>query len=120
MNDPMQHKLVEALDRRARDLDGQTLSRLRRARAAAIGQAEHHATWLPVGGWRLAGAGLAVALLVATLIPALYRPLAPPTLPEEEELLEIATLDTDLELVEEMEFYEWLSAQPLEEVAEGG
>lgn len=118
MKDPLQQKLVEALDRRAQDLDGATLSRLRRARAEALQLASTRRSWLP-GGWRLAGAGLALGLLVVALLPGL-RQAAPPQPTSGDELLEIATLDVELEVVEDLEFYEWLTEQGLGEADDEG
>ncbi len=118
MKNPLQQELIEALDRRAQDLDGATLSRLRRVRAEAVQQASTRRSRLP-GGWRLAGAGLALGLLVAALLPGLHQATPAQPIPGDE-LLEVATLDVDLEVVEDLEFYEWLSEQGLGETGDEG
>lgn len=114
MKNPLQQELIDALDRRAQDLDGATLSRLRRARAEAIDQAQSASLLQGRSGWGLAAAGLVTSLLLVTaLLPGLFRSTAPAE--ADDDLLEIATLDVDLEVVEHLEFYEWLSEQNLEE-----
>ncbi len=111
MNEPLQDAVRDALDARARDLDGATLSRLRQARAHAVAQAARPAPWRHPG-W-LGALGLAGAALLAVLLWPTPGHL-PAEASDDEVLLEIATLDVDLELVEEPEFFEWLGEQPLD------
>ena len=110
MNAPLEDAIRNALDARARDLDGATLSRLRQARAHAVEQASRPTLWRQPG-W-LGALGLAGAVLFAVLLrPETGHP--PTETYDSDVLLEIATLDADLELVEEPEFFEWLGEHPL-------
>ncbi len=115
MNEHMQRTISEALDRRARDLDGHTLSRLRQARACAVAQAtpaHSHRPLLWAGGLGLA----ATALLAVLLLPQT----PPPAPAATDDLIEVATLDVELEVIEDLAFYEWLSVQRLDETSDGG
>ena len=120
MNEDLQNQLKQALDERARDLDGATLSRLRQARATAMAQhASRRSRWLQPA-W-LGAAGLAAVALVAVLMfPRLPSPGGLDGLDSTGEALEIATLDVDLEVIEDLDFYEWLSDQNIDDIAGGG
>ena len=85
MNESQQERYRAALDERARDLDGATLSRLR-------------------------------AGLLWRQMPGTHDDVPPLSA----EAMEIATLDLDLEAIEELEFYEWLSEQDLDAAGGGG
>ena len=109
MNDQeLQRELRQALDERLAGLDGATLSRLNRARQRALegagsGAVRRARGWLPAG----AVAGVALLLAVGTWMRSADGPSPAGLSPGE---LEIATLDADLELVEELEFYDWLES----------
>jgi hypothetical protein len=119
MNEELQRRLTEALDERARDLDGATLSRLRQARAQAMAEASHRPRWLQPA-W-LSAAGLATLVMLAVLLlPRLPSGDGLDTLDLSGEALEIATLGVDLEVIEDLDFYEWLSEQNIDEAPEDG
>jgi uncharacterized NAD(P)/FAD-binding protein YdhS len=118
MSDPLQQHIRTALDERARDLDGHTLSRLRQIRAQAMQQQR------PIRRWQqptwTGGLALAALALVAVLGYHQMPGEAPTDLSDSEEAIEIATLDVDLEVIEDLDFYEWLSEQPLDTPSDGG
>jgi hypothetical protein len=97
----------------AATLDGQTRSRLNRARQAALDElpaARRPAIWY---GWALAGVA-AVAALTAVLLN--NRPPAPAPVPIAE--VPAAALDLDLlmageelEMLEDLEFFAWLEVE---------
>lgn len=98
--------ITEQLDRQAEALDGQTLSRLRQARASALaagsGRQWH---WQPVAAFASA-AVLAVAVWLA--LPINNGGEHNMAALDDMELL--ASRD-DLEMYEELEFYAWLEGQ---------
>jgi hypothetical protein len=101
--DPLELRILELLDDRSGALDAHSLSRLRQARSRALETAAQG--WRP---WLLAPAGALAALLVAIL--AFPRP-APEVAPlSEVALAEIdpTILETDLEVLEDLDFYQWL------------
>ncbi len=120
MND-IERKLKERLDDKAAGLDAHTLSRLRQAREQALTASR---PW-----WRSLHAGATVNLggvlgrhpvsLVALATLLMFCVLLLGTLANKGgmneagnlEMLEIMSLDTDLELVEELDFYHWLEKQ---------
>lgn len=119
MNEQLQRKAVQALDERARDLDGATLSRLSQARAKAMAQhPSQKQRWLHTA-W-IGSAGIATAALVAVLLFQRLPPDGLEALDPSGEAIEIATLDVDLEVIEELDFYEWLSEQDINAMTEDG
>lgn len=110
-------RLRRALDSSVEGLDAATLSRLNRARQAALEAAAGHRGWrwsLRVGGLALA-AGAALALV---LVPALLSPPAPP-LPVAGSDLALLGEEVEPALLEELEFYAWLDSQQDDEAWEG-
>ena len=107
-----------ALDSSVEGLDAATLSRLNRARQAALeAAAARRSGWR----WSLRVGGLALpasAALALVLAPGLLSPPAPP-LPAASS--DFALLSEDLEpaLLEELEFYAWLDSQQDDEAWEG-
>lgn len=106
----IKERVSRALDEQADSIDGATLSRLRQARARAL---ETPPLWQ---GWRLPLALSAAISLVAALV--LLDAHQGQQLPEELlpvsrqlEVMEIINLEVDLELVEELDFYDWLEQQ---------
>jgi hypothetical protein len=131
MNDQDRDAGDERLERRARELfdasvdglDAQTLSRLRRARLAAVSEFEARRQpawqgWLPV-------AAVASAALVAVLVwrapedsPA---PVAVASDSAAAEALEVLAAGDDLELLaEDPEFYAWLDQAEFEDMGGQG
>ncbi len=115
-------KLKDALEEKAAGLDASTLSRLRQAREQALDT--------PIPWWRSLHAGatvnlggvlgrhaapaaalLGVLVLISLLLLASLSNNSGIADTSDLELLEIVSLDTDLELVEELDFYHWLEEQ---------
>jgi hypothetical protein len=98
------------LDESARHVDAATLSRLNRARQAALAQPRNRfRPWL----WGAGLAGVAAAVF-AVAIGLNHRAAMPPT-PLQAADIEVLTGDGDddtLELAENLDFYAWLDAQP--------
>lgn len=109
-------------------LDAATLSRLNRARQAALDEYDarrRRPAWLP-GGWQPAlGAAAVAALAVALWVgrdpaaptrPAAHEARADPALD-----LEVVLADESLELLEDLEFYDWVGneADPGSEAGPG-
>lgn len=97
------------LEDSAQALDAATLSRLNRARQRALdaARAPRHAAWR--GPALAAGAFATVAALALWQLP---RPaLAPDAAAPLAEDLALVAAGSDLELVEDLEFYAWLDAQ---------
>jgi hypothetical protein len=101
-------------------LDGATRSRLRQARARAI-ESRGSRRWLALpwpGGWRPAAGVLAASALALLAVPALMQrgPL-PETAGVSASIgavddLEIVLNVENLEMIEDLEFFEWLTTQP--------
>ncbi|MBN8431065.1 hypothetical protein JF535_09410 [Microbulbifer salipaludis] len=99
-----------AMDRRDASLDGETLSHLRRARAAALDANDTSvgptvAPWLPVG---LASAAV-VAIAIAVVWPGTFTQPAKPI----DMLADAWILDeeAELEMIQDVEFYQWLAEE---------
>ncbi|HHJ13345.1 MAG TPA: hypothetical protein ENJ79_03080 [Gammaproteobacteria bacterium] len=92
------------LDAHAGSLDELTAARLAAARRRALDAAPARAPhWLPVAAFSaLTACVLTLALL---LNPESDLPLADP------EVLEVIAQGEDIELIEELEFYQWLEVQ---------
>lgn len=104
-----EEQVRERLDDSAAALDEVTATRLRAARAQAVsGMRERPGAWsgwwLPVGGLATA----AVAALVFVLVQQAPEPVPPPAGLADVELL---SSSVDLELLDELEFYEWLALE---------
>jgi hypothetical protein len=125
--DSLEEKLKQALDEKADALNASTLSRLHRARTQAL---EATPPW-----WRrlaasnsitirleevltshpttVTAAAVAMALSVFLLLPHITGSNKFPNVASTETLdvMEIMELDVDLELVEDLDFYDWLEGQ---------
>lgn len=104
------------LDDSLHTLDAQRLSRLNQARHRALERLEKPRpllTWLraPLAARWLPG-GMALAS-VALLTFALVQPATPPAPPAlaQDSALETLALHDDLELLDDLDFYEWLARQ---------
>ena len=101
------------LDESAANLDAATVSRLNRARQAALGQRRRRVRdWLPVGA--VAASTLLVALLVAHDHRRAHN--GAPELPLAAHAdtagdVDLVSSDDSLEFYQDLEFYAWLEAQ---------
>ncbi|MCC7257821.1 MAG: hypothetical protein IT486_05580 [Gammaproteobacteria bacterium] len=92
----------------AGDIDAATASRLNRARQAALAEFDRRPARLPAY-WRPAFAAAAVAVLAVALW--VDREPLPRTAGAEAALeLELMLADENLEMIEDLEFYDWLQA----------
>ena len=113
----------ELLDESAANLDAATLSRLNRARQAALASRARPARrWLPLSGGLAAAAVMGLALIVAWPRHPLPDPAANGGTAETSGVDALGDADADLdllgsddgngaELVQDMDFYAWLDAQ---------
>ncbi len=114
------HRLRSSAD----ELDGQTLSRLNRARQVALEEMDHSAVghdykhilirrdrWLPIG---------AVVMLAIVSVTLWQRQVSESDVTsivaDEVTDIEILLDDGDLEMYEELEFFAWLSEDELENI----
>ncbi|MES9991191.1 MAG: DUF3619 family protein [Candidatus Thiodiazotropha sp.] len=94
-------KLKQRLDDHVDDMDPLTASRLQAARKRALeGESRRTNTWLPVSGL-----ATAAAMLLAI---ALWYQGNSTNSPEFNEDWELLASSEELELIEELEFYNWL------------
>jgi hypothetical protein len=105
-------RAAELLDASAEHLDAPTLSRLNRARQAALGSRRRTPRWLPWSGGLIAAAAIALALVFV-----LPQRTVPAPGPNPAAAME-ADGDADLlggdeapELVQDLDFYAWLDAR---------
>lgn len=112
---PLEDALKRALDAQTESLDGATLHRLRRARETALdrvgGTPRRGRLWS--GRWLVPVAGLA-GLLAGVVGLSVWLQSSTPSDPAEVITaaaglpIEIVTADVDVELLEELDFYDWL------------
>jgi hypothetical protein len=100
----------EVLDEGNAHLDARVRSRLTRARHAALEQARPRPFWMHQ--WAPA-AGVAVAAVLAVLVwPGAHDPVGGNTVKHEAAYdLEIVLAEENLELFENLDFYEWVDAE---------
>jgi hypothetical protein len=106
MNDPLNDRIRQTLERSCDDLDGKTASRLNQIRQAALAEAGEPArfNWLPVTGLATAAA-LVLAVTMTLRVP---DPLPAP----EQDLADLELVASeDMELVSDLDFYLWLEAE---------
>jgi hypothetical protein len=109
-NEPWVERAVALLDESAESLDAATLSRLNRARQAAL--AQHRRLW---SGWMLggslAGATLALALAFGIGQRSALAPSHATVSAESAGEADALAADDSLDLYENLDFYAWLDAQ---------
>jgi hypothetical protein len=113
-------RLRAALEDSARGIDAASLSRLNRARQAALAAAlPRRARWLQPLGWMVGAA--ACAVLAIALLPMLRSgpaSVAPATVPVEAPAeFAVLTEEVDPALLADLEFYAWLDSQAGEDEA---
>jgi len=106
MNKEQDQKLIqhvrEVLDESVANIDAATLSRIRQARARALAQRPTRSTdWFGL----LSGAVATACVMVFAVIIILQSPATPTTAAED---IDLISSSDNLELFEELEFYEWL------------
>ncbi len=108
-DEPWLAKTVQQLDESARDLDAATLSRLNRARQAALAEVRHKRA-----GWSMWLPGLVMAMGLTLAIGLMLRPATSPSMPAADPAQDFAMLSEadNLDMYEDLEFYAWLDAQP--------
>lgn len=111
-NDDMLQQVRHALDDSVDNLDELTRARLQAARKRAVdsvGQRHGWRTWLPLHTAVALPAGAVAMLLVAILAVQVYRTPPAITAPDAEVMEMLSAVD-DLEMLQNMEFYEWLES----------
>ena len=108
----------EKLDAETAGYDSATLSRLNRARQAAL-DAGLRPRRRPWWHWSLVAAASSAAVVLALALtlrtPEIAAPVAPVALEQPEvDDLELLVAGEDLELIENLEFYAWLEQQSLD------
>lgn len=102
----------------AEELDAATRSRLNRSRQAALAEYDHarqRPAWL-AGGWRTAVAAAAVAVVAVGLWTGRSGPVSPDggaasveaPRPEQAADLDVVLAEESPELVEDLDFYDWI------------
>ncbi|MEO0974141.1 MAG: hypothetical protein AAFX85_13700 [Pseudomonadota bacterium] len=128
-DDALARAVVGVLDEQASSLDGYTRSRLRQARAKALAaRTERQAGWQglllrsPLGSGAVAVALVALVALMPVVFrgpgvlpstPGLETPTAATLAGELADEFEIVLAGDSIEMLEDLEFYEWLAAQPV-------
>jgi hypothetical protein len=108
-NEPWIERAVALLDESAEVLDAATLSRLNRARQAALAQRRAVASgWMVGAGF--AGAALALLLAFGIRQRNASSPTQAPVAVEQSEA-DALTSDDNLDLYENLDFYAWLDAE---------
>ena len=93
----------KAFDQQADSLNSETLKRLREARNEALSQQQKQ-SWLSKNWLTSAGAGLAIAsVLTFMIVPQLTTNKLSPL-----EDLEMLSAEVDMDLVTQLDFYQWL------------
>lgn len=107
-NDKLVDDVLEQLDAGVEHMDGQTASRLRQARAAAIEAGLESRKRKPWIGWAISGLALAPAIVLAVMV--LFP--SPDTAPVEAFVaddIEILAAPVEVDLLKDLEFYRWMN-----------
>jgi Protein of unknown function (DUF3619) len=121
--EPFEREMARMLRQGAEELDAATLSRLNRARQKALEEYDRQRqrpAWLPSASWE----PFAGATVVGVLAVALWLGRAPDTTPQQNVAmpavgsgriegavdLEVVLADDNLEMIEDLEFYDWLES----------
>lgn len=109
-NEAWLERAVALLEHSAQNLDASTLSRLNRARQAALAQRRRALRGWWIGG-SLAGAALALAVAIGIGNRLLPKPSLPPDVAAQAGESDPLADDDSLDLYENLDFYAWLDAQ---------
>ena len=115
--DPLEQRIVAALDDRAANLDAGTLARLAASRHRALAR-RRRSFGLDARRWQAIGGLALAASFVFGVSVWLHGPMQGPMPPGPDEL-EMLAEDEELELLERLEFYRWLEIEK-PQVAENG
>lgn len=103
-------KANKAFKQQVESLDSQTLHRLRKARESALSQKTH--SWFSLKWLGGAGIGLALAsVLTLVVVPNMMQSNSLSPLDD----LEMLSAEADMDLVTQMDFYQWLDDSSLSE-----
>lgn len=111
----LRERIKSALDRKCGAVDDDALSRLRQARADAVQAAHAESRWFSwFSAWQALPISLAAAALVAAVGLAVWQYRGPidsgmAFFEGSMVAMEMSAEDIDPELLEEIEFYEWLT-----------
>ena len=104
-------RTIEALDQQTEQIDYRTQLHLQKAREQALAELDKKPAKKAARGWLWLTA-VPAALAVVMLLPLGQK--SPATMPEQLVLLqdvELLTAGADLEMLEDIEFYQWLAEQ---------
>lgn len=124
MNDQTQkqqiERLTQALDQSTQDLDAATLSKLTQARHAAVAAAGRQQTRRWPSMAMLAGSTATLALVAVLVTSQLAISPAPQESGDAVTDFELLASSDELEMLEDLEFFEWLGTTDLSQSMETG
>ena len=111
-DDKLNSNIRQSLDESVDNLDANTLSQIRQIRAQAVDKVidnseKSHINWLPV----MTGALATACVMVFAVMILLKSPTPMQILPVDD--IELISSSENLELFEDLEFYEWLDEYEL-------
>jgi hypothetical protein len=111
--DELNAKMKQDLDDSVDALDANTLSKIRQIRMQTVTRAEQHYVNWPVNRKSLFVGGLATAcVMVLAVVLLLNSPTSMQIVPVDD--IELISSSDNLELFEDLEFYEWLEEDGLQ------